>query len=390
MILESNRPRLLALTSLRFFAAVHVVIFHLYSMKITGSSGWYGNLSSIGYVGVGLFFILSGFILVYTYAGKQWTAGSFWGARFARIYPAYFFSLFVTAPSFFYVCIKLKDMDIPFFNWFKTHLLVSSILPPLLLQSWVPGAALAWNAPAWSLSVEAFFYLMFPLIVVWLMRKQSGAVATWALVFWMVSLLISGSYVLLKPDGVAHVDDQSLNLMWLNVVKFNPLARLAEFLVGVCLGFLFLRNSVNRKWATPLVLGGLLIFALGTAFHSHIPYTILHDSLFIPAFAAIIYGLALRPSWAGVLELKPLVLLGDASYSLYLLHSIVIGIYFSPFNPDSPPRHQSFLGIVGGIAIAVVVSVLVYWLIEQPARRKLRPKTKPQPVLQPAVVQARY
>ena len=91
MELAANRPRLPALTSLRFFAALHVVIFHLYSIHVTEGPAWYRNLSSLGYVGVSLFFVLSGFILVYTYAGRAWTAVTFWQARIARIYPAYLF-----------------------------------------------------------------------------------------------------------------------------------------------------------------------------------------------------------------------------------------------------------------------------------------------------------
>jgi len=82
-----TRPRLPALTSLRFFAALHVVFFHLLALKILWSTGWLKQISSIGYVGVSFFFVLSGFILVYTYAGRESTAIEFWRARFARIYP---------------------------------------------------------------------------------------------------------------------------------------------------------------------------------------------------------------------------------------------------------------------------------------------------------------
>src|SRR3954471_5489435 len=131
----ANRPRLPALTSLRFFAALHVVTFHLYSIRVTDGPAWYRNLSSVGYAGVGLFFVLSGFILVYTYAGRPWTMRTFWLTRVARIYPAYLFSLFVTAPSFLFATVVLRNMDIPFHAWFKSHLLVSWGLPPLLLQS---------------------------------------------------------------------------------------------------------------------------------------------------------------------------------------------------------------------------------------------------------------
>jgi len=69
--LDAPRPRLPALTSLRFFAALHVVFFHFLAFKIASSEGWLGQISSIGYVGVSFFFVLSGFILVYTYAGRD-------------------------------------------------------------------------------------------------------------------------------------------------------------------------------------------------------------------------------------------------------------------------------------------------------------------------------
>jgi len=242
---------------------------------------------------------------------------------------------------------------------------------PLLLQSWVPNAALAWNAPAWSLSVEAFFYVVFPLLVGWLLRTRRNTLAWVALASWLVSFALSTGYWLLKPDGVAHTDDQFLNLVWLNALKFNPLARLPEFVLGMCLGFLFLRKAVDRKWATPLLLGGVVTFLAIAMVSPQIPYPILHDSALAPAFAAIIFGLALRPEWITFLEVRPLVLLGDASYTLYLLHSLILGVYFSPFGQL---RHISFWGIAIGLSIPIVVSLLVYRWIEEPARRWLRPK----------------
>src|SRR5882672_10730014 len=201
---ETRRPRLHALTSLRFFAALHVLIFHLYAMNIAGGYGWYHKLATIGYVGVSFFFVLSGFILVYTYADRPLNVRSFWQARFARIYPAYLFSLLLTAPGFFYVSIALKNMDIPFFSYFKTHLLQCSLVVPVLLQAWVPGAALAWNPPAWSLSVEAFFYLMFPLLIVWLGRARNRSLRGLMIGAWLLSLSLAFAYVIFKPDGLAH------------------------------------------------------------------------------------------------------------------------------------------------------------------------------------------
>ena len=380
MNLQSYRPRLPELTSLRFFAAIHVVIFHLFTMHITAGPTWYRQLSAIGYVGVGLFFVLSGFILVYTYGGREFRATSFWRARFARIYPAYLFSLVVNLPGMLYVTFMMTPTETPaFFAWIKQHLVLAWVLPPVLLQSWIPHAAIAWNTPAWSLSVEAFFYAIFPGLLVWLMASKDRKLMLGAVLAWMVSLAIPFSYVFLKPDGLAYVDDQSFNYFWLDTLKFFPLSRLPEFLLGACLGVLFVRKPLDRKWGTPLLLGGLVLFVSVVAFSPRIPYPVLHDSAFTPAFAAIIYGLALRPKWTSVLAFKPMVLLGDASYSLYLLHGLVVGIYFMPFQPNAPPRHATLGGVMLGIAIAVAVSILVYLFLEQPCRRWLRPKEKTQP-----------
>jgi peptidoglycan/LPS O-acetylase OafA/YrhL len=373
---DAPRPQLSALTSLRFFAALHVVLFHLYALNIFAGTGFYHALAAIGYVGVSFFFILSGFILVYTYADRDFTAWHFWRARFARIYPAYLLSLLFTAPTFILMCAYLP--------WFKGHWLLSSTLVLTLLQSWVPQAALAWNSPAWSLSVEAFFYLLFPLLLARLARWQIRKLKMMALVCLAVTLSLSIGYVIFMPDGVEYVNDESNDLIWLNVLRFNPLARLPEFIMGACCGFLFLRTSLARKWATPLVAMGALVFLAVAMFSPQISYPLLHNGLLAPAFAAIIYGIALRPGWTAFMEIRPLVLLGDASYSLYLLHPFVLFAYFGP----NGVRHQGVLGRMVGFALPIIASVLVYLGIEQPARRKLRGKPKPQPGFATAAARA--
>src|ERR1700747_3770579 len=150
------RPRLHSITSLRFFAALHVVLFHMRVIGIlSGGPWWYQNFASIGYVGVNFFFVLSGFILVYTYEGPELNARNFWWARFARIYPAYLLSLIVAAPFFLFA---LRHLDLPFYAWTKQHTFWACTLTLSLLQAWAPEAALTWNSVCWSLSVEAFFY----------------------------------------------------------------------------------------------------------------------------------------------------------------------------------------------------------------------------------------
>jgi peptidoglycan/LPS O-acetylase OafA/YrhL len=371
--LDAPRPRLLALTSLRFFAALHVVFFHFLAFKIVSSEGWLGQISSIGYVGVSFFFVLSGFILVYTYAGRDIQARDFWRARFARIYPAFAFSLLLTGPFFFFATLML---NVPFFAWFSTHLKLVVLLVPFLLQAWVPLAALAWNSVAWSLSDEAFFYLLFPFLKKRFLRISLPGLSGLALACWAVSLAMSCTYVLRNPDHLQVIDADVLNAFWLNAVKFHPFARLPEFLLGMACGAMFVKfrraagPGGDGKLALPLVLAGLAIAATVAHFSARIPYTVLHTSLLAPAFAAIIFGFALQPRWGALLNWKPLVFLGDASYSLYLLHSFFLGPFF--FTQTGVPRHRSVAWYFLYFVLALGISGLVYRFIEEPSRRKLR------------------
>ncbi|HYT20096.1 MAG TPA: acyltransferase [Candidatus Polarisedimenticolia bacterium] len=373
MDLGTVRARLPALTSLRFFAAFHVVIFHFQAMQVFLGPSWFQKLSSIGYVGVSFFFVLSGFILVYTYAGRPMILKDFWRARFARIYPAYAFSLLVTAPFFFFAVLT---MNIPFFAWAKAHLKFVSVLVVSLLQAWVPPAALSWNAVAWSLSVEAFFYLLFPFLLLFFVRRSPAQLFLIAAASWLTSLALSISYVLLNPDHLSVVNSDVLGAFWLNALKFHPLARLPEFLLGMACGFLFLRSRRESKLALRLVVSGMAAFVVVVYFSALIPYPILHTALLAPAFAAIVYAFALRPKWGAILENRLLVLCGDASYSLYLLHSMIIGMYFH--NMTGQLRYQTPLGVLVFVILAVTISALVYRFIEEPARRKLNPRRKPQ------------
>ena len=373
MNLDAPRPRLPALTSLRFFAALHVVFFHFLAFKIVSSESWLGQISSIGYVGVSFFFVLSGFILVYTYAGRDTAARDFWRARFARIYPAFAFSLLLTGPFFFFATLML---NVPFFAWFSTHLKLVVLLVPFLLQAWVPLAALAWNSVAWSLSDEAFFYLLFPFLKKRFLKISLPRLAGLALVCWAVSVAMSWTYVLRNPDHLQVINADVLNAFWLNVVKFHPFARLPEFLLGMACGAMFLKSGKDAKpgssakLALPLVLAGLMIAATVAHFSARIPYTVLHTSLLAPAFAAIIFGFALQPRWGALLNWKPLVFLGDASYSLYLLHSFFLGPFF--FTQTGVPRHRGVGWYFLYFVLALGISGLVYRFIEEPSRRKLR------------------
>lgn len=374
-----TRPRLAALTSARFFAAFHVLLFHMGAMKgLTRAPMWVQEFASVGYVAVTFFFILSGFVLVYTYAGKDFDWRQFWKARLARLYPVYLFSLLLAAPFFFYSVLKF---NFPEFAWLRAHLGLTVVLVLTMLQAWMPMAALGWNGVAWAVSVEIFFYVLFPALLARFSRISNRGLATISLVCWMMALATALTYVALAPDHVV-ADSSKDFLFWLSALKFNPLVRLPEFVVGLACGYWFLRGGHNPKLATPLVLGGTAVALAITAFSHQIPYPVLHTGLYAPAFAAIICGLALRPRWTALLESKWLLLLGESSYCLYLLHAMIVGMVFYADAPHSstpdrlaPPAVVVTTGrLVGAALAATVAAVLTFRFVEEPARKWLRGK----------------
>jgi len=105
-----------------------------------------------------------------------------------------------------------------------------------------------------------------------------------------------------------------------------------------------------------------------TLLAGRIPRPLISAGFLSPAFAAIIYGLALRPRWSAVLEYRPLVILGDASYSLYLLHSTAFGA------SNWVPAYSWWLRPLVAFLAAVAVSLLSYYVVEEPCRKLLRPR----------------
>ena len=361
------RPRLDGLTTLRFLAACHVILFHLKVQGIvTGGSWWYQNFVGIGYIGVNFFFVLSGFILVYTYAADDLDPKRFWKARFARIYPAYVLSLAVTAPGFLFA---LRHLNLPFYVWSQRHFTLAALSTLLLLQAWIPQGALTWNPVCWSLSVEAFFYFLFPFLSR-RTRGLSGGKLLFAIAFLsLISLAISAAYMVFHPDGADKINSSEVTLLWKNLLSFNPIMRLPEFLIGMMAGRLFLSRKWNDQFGYFCILGGSAVIVLISALADRIPNPLISAGVLSPAFAAIIFGVAQQPRWTRFLGLKPLVLLGQASYSLYLLHSFVIEHAF-----DATSHLPHGVRVTICVVAAIGASLLSYLLIEEPARRFLRPR----------------
>jgi peptidoglycan/LPS O-acetylase OafA/YrhL len=338
------RDSLPALTGIRFFAAIYVVLFH--------SLPWLESharvpisvrtFASHGYLAVALFFLLSGFILAYSYESK--IAGgsnraSFWKARFARIYPVYLLSLLLALP-------------------FQTGLSKGVVLPVLaMVQAWNPlrpELTGAWNYPAWSLSVEMLFYLCFPFLQVYLARRSRNS----------LMILAGGAAVLAV---LLHTPTQGLGDRSPLYGQFVPLAvlRLPEFVLGVSLGNLFLRRERERSSVAVTLLAVLAAVVLLSV---QIGQGV---ALVIVPFSVLLYQLASPTNRIGILlSSRPMILLGGASYSVYLMQAPVrdwVRVLSTRFL-GSGARFVTPLTPV----VLVLASILVFKFWEEPWRRAIR------------------
>jgi peptidoglycan/LPS O-acetylase OafA/YrhL len=351
------------LTSVRFLAASHVVLYHFVSLS--GLPWFVAGIVGSGYTGVSFFFVLSGFVLAYNYLRPGSAVGfdktKFWVARFARIYPVYVFALSIGFAVALYELHASHESVREYIVKFGQFLVALT-----MQQAWTTKTATVLDPPAWSLSDEAFFYLLFPWLGLALFKQRTVHLAGAVGVFWLLSLAGPVLYL---------ISNTSVPGFWLDVVKFTPLFRLPEFLVGVAAGVLFgrlgpLGNSA-AAWVTTAA-GGLLIIVLGVS--AHLPYGLLHNGLLSPLYALLIVGLASGGGRVGRLLSRRLpILLGEASYALYLLQVplwVVVAVALRAV--ARPFGHNLLLTFPVFLPIVLVASVCTYLLIEKPARRRIR------------------
>ncbi len=359
-------PKLHALTSLRFFAAAMIVMLH--------AQGYFGAIKPLARFtltqGVCFFFVLSGFILTYAYPSLDLRgARRFLVARLARIVP-----LHVAA---FVLYILLLPA------WYRdsvsrgTH--GAGLLTLFLLQAWVPvyRVQTAFNGVSWSLSVELFFYLCFPLLL-WRWRRTWRIKLTISFLLVCGSVLVANHWLSQLPRGAEARD----------VVYFFPPARLWEFVVGVATAHLwrYLRPRVHlgRCSGTALEVATLVTtFALmfesgawaqragrlGIIGPGGEAWLASSGFVWLP-FAALICVMACEWGWiAWLLSRRPLVLLGEISFSLYLLHLIVCHYYVIHPGPFMAfPAWQMYLGYWATVLLAAYVG---WAMIEVPCRRAI-------------------
>ncbi len=360
---KAPASELSALTGVRFFAAAFVVFYH-FGRPFLGHTPWpVAGLAGTGYAAVGFFFLLSGFVMTYSYVSRdglmRGNSRSFWAARIARIYPAYLLAFLIGMPFNIIGSMHVNSIGTA---WAKLLLGGASVLA--LLQAWTPWTAWYWNYPAWSLSGEAFFYLAFPVLVPLLGRLSKKQCLTLLPLVWLSLLALPAWYSAFHattPDPIMGTAQLA--------VEVTPLFRLPEFVMGMLLGRVFILGRSEAAIGNPqwLAYAGIAAAALLLSFGLWIPRPLIASGLTAPFSALVIFGLAHGTGWlAKFLSLRPLILLGEASYGIYIFQVPIANVFGIDSTPGSPVRSMFF--VVGLIA----VSVMVFKFVEQPLRPLLR------------------
>lgn len=356
--------RLPALAGLRFCAALALLLFHHAGPLAAGAPPPLEAIRTSGHVWVGLFYVLSGFVLARAYP-RPLAAGErreFWAARLARLYPAYLLAFLLAAPF----AIERWAVASPAATAKAAAVALASLL---LLQAWFPPVARLWNAPGWSTSVVLAFYAAFPFAVGRLSRLGRRGLWAAAAGAWTLSLAAPLLWLALRPDGA--VADYTWNEpRWLLALKFHPVARAGEFLAGVALGLLHARGDLSLGRAAAASGPAALAAVLGILGWAGAPYPLLHNGLLVPLFAVVILSVASgRGPMARLLGWGPARTLGDASFAVYVLQE-PLWMWGRALTGQRGDESAAF--VAGWAAATVVVALLVARVVERPARRALR------------------
>ena len=342
-------PDLRALTTLRFFAALWVVLFTAWPYL---DVGFVPVAVTKGYLGVEAFFILSGFILSHVYleaAGeKRFRYGGFLWARIARVYPLHLVTLFGMIGLGVAATVAGLSIDSSLNDWraLPAHL--------TLTHAWGLAPSAAFNHPSWSISAEWFAYLSFPAFafVAWRLRNRPVVATGLAVAFAL------GLYAAFEPLAGHALTEATFRWGLLRIVPC--------FALGCALYLIHRRGPIPHAGPVALVSAVAVVASASLG---------LWDPITVLAAGGLILGLgALDNARAGVLASRIGVYLGEISYSIYMVFAPVLLLTTNIAARLTGVDEKRFHIIVWLAILAAIpaVAMLTYHLVERPARKGLR------------------
>ncbi|WP_333496489.1 acyltransferase family protein [Kluyvera sp. CHPC 1.251] len=317
-----------SLTGLRGLAALYVVAFHLTDRAAFPEiNGFVQN----GYIAVDFFFVLSGFIMSMVYHEKFKTIEqnnyiNYMYNRFSRIYPLYVTLLFSTLILDYLLNGRTQPNSSIFINTF-------------LLQS-----ITAWNyiASSWSLSTELIAYLLFPFIIFFMRDNRCILIFLMAALATLAILFISKS-----PNTLDH------SFMYPSIARC-----IADYILGIG-AYIAHRNGIYIKRTISYICFAFLSWFLTTS-ESDL-FTVILFVLIVPSLVDS------KNLISTILSMKPLHYIGEISYSIYLIHSILINQFKEQMQHFENWRLMA-------LALTILLSMISFHLVENPSRKWLKNK----------------
>lgn len=357
---------------LRALAAIMVVYTHSICSMGSFGMGWLQRIpasGALGTLGVDIFFVISGFV-IYLSAGRltgSQAARSFLWHRFRRINPAYYAATLLTLLIWLPGILRGKHPEVN----------SRSLLTSFLLCRY-PGWASPILVQAWTLFYEWYFYLIFCLLILVGVQRKVG----------MLTILM-GSLVFLGWTLRDHPID---------ILDFYTNPCIIEFLLGVGIGYCFQHRTPGRTAAFALLIPGILlgVTCIWTGYADvagppflHAPIYLYHHAFGWGSTAALIVAgcvfLEKNGGFTFFHRNRLIALLGDASYSIYLFHFIVLGAIAAIYlrvgfflTPD--------LAINIHVILMVAGSLLFYKWVELPLLKAFRKRRSARPTPTPPVV----
>lgn len=349
-----------ALSGFRFLLAAQILAFHF--APTPKGPALLARVLVGGFVATSALFVLSGFVLASAYPEplSRQERGQFWVARLARVYPAYLLAWTLCLAGFVARASTLSGSEV-------AERVTAAVLSLAFVQAWVPPLATGWNTAGWATSAVVFFYAVFPFATSRLARASNRSLVVCAVAFWLAGLFVPALALAVRPEAAALVP-ASVGFVT-NILKYDPMLRVPEFLFGCAVGLLHRRGALRGGGLLALVGLGLLYLPPVVG---GVPYLLLHNGLLSPAVALILVGLA---SGVGPLprafSIRPFVALGETGFAIYVLQFPLHGIAdhlaaWAHYDADSSLAFGAFA------IVTIAVAFMVTRWFEAPMRQALR------------------
>ena len=347
------KQELKALTIVRYPAAFGVVIYHFFDRE---SAPWLlENLASGGFVT--LFFMLSGFMLAYVTRGPI-DFGQFMLRRLSRLYPMYIVAWLLFAIFTWRAMPTTGD--------FVRTLSFYGMPALLMVQTWLPKTASLWNWPSWSVSAEVFFCLLFPVLLPWLRRVRRLDLALLALLLANVLIYVIRAELAEQPQPMM-LEGTSLATSWNRYINYFPPAFLAQFMMGMVLGRLFVeRGPVAAKWSIVAIAACFVVLACPRSIAG-----LGREAFLCFVYCGLLYTLA-SLQLADTPVVRQLQKLGRSSYSLFILQSPVWKLYWTVLGYED--RQRSLTEMIPYLILLAVLGLLAHRFIEVPVAQWINQK----------------